>query len=63
MRSSGCGFLEEQICHLGLETVAWAEQEGQEERRRRQERGISRGEERGVQIFKGLEGWKSVALQ
>lgn len=40
MRSSGCGFLEELICHLGLHTAA-----GQDGVRRETGKGGSRGEE------------------
>lgn len=40
MRSSGCGFLEEQICHLDLDTTA-----GQDRGRRETGRGGSGGEE------------------
>lgn len=69
MRSSGCGFLEEQICHLGLDTTAGLGGTGRgvgvgvrDGQRRRQQRGISRGEERRVQSLKGQRDGESVPL-
>lgn len=57
MRSSGCGFLEEQMCHLGLDTMAGRD-EGRKETGRERSRG---GDERGA--YKSGRGEKSAKLK
>lgn len=58
MRSSGCGFLEEQICHLGLDTTA-----GQDRETRETGRGGSRGEEEETTEGKKSRGEESAELK
>lgn len=54
MRSSGCGFLEEQICHLGLDTTAG--QDGGEKGKRAEGSKSGRGEKSAK--LEGTERWR-----